>query len=221
VGASARAIKTMGFTSLRLVRPCDHLCDEAQMLAHGSVDVLKNAAVYPSLRDALHGIDLVIGTTAKKRMAKNDYYSCDAILECLVNKGNSVRNAGVVFGRERCGLSNTELQQCDILSTIPMKASYPSLNLSQTVMLYAYTLSPLALGRRKRQSVPGDAAEMRILLRSADLLMKAAGIKSLIHNRIMERIPLLGKNDIHLLLSVCNKLGESLPAGNDTVPHSH
>lgn len=210
VGAAARAIKTMGFKSLRLVNPCDHLSDKAQMLAHGSVDVLKKALVFPSLEEALHDCDLIIGTTAKQRMAKNDYHMCEELPDLIARKLKSVNKIAIVFGRESRGLNNQELKLCDILSTIPMKAKYPSLNLAQTVMLYAYTLSPLVLGKKGSQLKPGNTSQFRNLKKIVNRLMKSVKVKPLIHNRVMERLGLLGDNDIHLLHSVCNKLGENL-----------
>lgn len=210
VGAAARAVKTMGFKSLRLVNPCDHLADKAQMLAHGSVDILKKALVFPSLEEALYDCDFIIGTTAKQRMAKNDYHVISDIPDIIQRKSKSITNVAIVFGRESRGLNNRELKLCDILSTIPMKTKYPSLNLAQTVMLYAYTLSPLVLEGKKSEAKPADAMQFRNLKKIINRLMKSVNVKPLIHNRVMERLGFLGDNDIHLLHSVCNKLGEYL-----------
>lgn len=210
VGAAARAVKTMGFKSLRLVNPCDHLSDKAQMLAHGSVDILKKAALFSSLEKALYDCDFIIGTTAKQRMAKNDYHMISDIPDIIKRKSKSIANVALVFGRESRGLNNRELKLCDILSTIPMKTKYPSLNLAQTVMLYTYTLSPLVLVGKKSKAKPADAMQFRNLKKIINRLMKLVKVKPLIHNRVMERLGLLGNNDIHLLHSVCNKLGEYL-----------
>ncbi len=210
VGAAARAINTMGFNSLRLVKPCNYLADKAQMLAHGSVDILKKAQIFSSLKEALQDIDFIIGTTAKKRLAKADYYHCDEIADIIKRKSKSVNNTAIVFGRENKGLINTELRQCDILSYIPMKRSYPSLNLAQTVMLYAYSLSPLALGERKPPKKNTDPSQYRILKNTVIQLMKKTGVKMNIHNRIVERLGVLGDQDIHLLLSVCHMLSQEI-----------
>ncbi len=210
VGAAARAIKTMGFKSLRLVNPCDYLSDKAQMLAHGSVDILKKAAVYSSLAEALHDCDFIIGTTAKQRMAKNDYHCISDIPDIIRRKSNSITAVALVFGRESRGLNNRELKLCDILSSIPMKTQYPSLNLAQTVMLYAYTVSPVVPEVRKAKIKPADAMQFRNLKKTVNRLMKLVNVKPLIHNRIMERLGLLGNNDIHLLHSLCNRIDEQL-----------
>ena len=210
VGAAARAIKTMGFKSLRLVNPCDYLDDKAQMLAHGSVDILKKAPVFTSLKDALNDIDFVVGTTAKRRLAKNDYYTCPEIHDIIRRKWGTVSNVAIVFGRESKGLLNNEVKQCDILSSIPMKRKYPSINLAQSIMIYAYTLSPLVLEKPEIKSKKFEKSQMRVLKENVSRIMKEVGIKPNVFGRIMERLSVLGNGDIHLLHSLCNKLIEKI-----------
>ena len=65
VGAAARAMNTMGFSHMRLINPCNHLGDEARMLAHGSHHILENATVHKTFEEAVGDLDLVICTTAK------------------------------------------------------------------------------------------------------------------------------------------------------------
>ena len=144
-------------------------------------------------------------------MAKNDYHLISDIPDIIQRKSKSIANIAIVFGRESRGLNNKEINLCDILSSVPMKARYPSLNLAQTVMLYAYTLSPLVLEGRKSKTKPADAMQFRNLKKIVNRLMKSVKVKPLIHNRVMERLGLLGFNDIHLLYSVCNRLDEHLP----------
>ncbi len=208
IGASARAIKTMGFRFLRLVNPCDYLADKAQMLAHGSVDILKSARVFSSCKEALQDMDFIIGTTTKKRLAKNDYYLCSELPDLIAKKSGTVKNVAVMFGRESRGLNNTELRFCDNISYIPMKKAYPSLNLGQTVMLYAYSLSSLALNMPKRKPRGVDRSEFRILKQSAEHIMKAVKVKPLIYGRVLERMGKLGDDDIRFLLSMCNMLSK-------------
>ena len=115
-----------------------------------------------------------------------------------------------MFGRESRGLLNSEIAQCDIVSTIPLKTKYPSLNLAQSVMIYAYTLSHLTLGDPWRRKAPVDSAQLLVLKNKVILLMKAAGVKPNIFNRILERMGALGTGDVHLLHSLCRKLGEKI-----------
>jgi len=206
VGAAARALKTMGFVSLRLVNPCDYLCDKAKMLAHGSNDILTGAKLYPSLEHAVADMDLVIGTTAKNRLVKFDIYTPLQVRDIIKNKGDTIHHAAIVFGREDRGILSSELRFCDVLSTIPMKAKYPSLNLGQSVMLYACTLSPLSLPTPKTAKHETDTSQLRVLKHTAAEIMKLIGVKTTVANRIMERLATLGMQDIHLVHSVCARV---------------
>ncbi len=212
IGASARAIKTMGFSSLRLVKPCDHLDDQAQRLAHGSVEILKNATVYNDFKSALGDIDFIVGTTSKHRLLKADYYSCREILDLIVRKKTSIQKVAIVFGREDKGLLNNELKYCQIVSSIPMKNHHPSLNLSQSVMLYAYSLSPLSIRNYKKLPRKTDQLQFKSLIKRVDKIMENIGMdpESRIFNRIKERLGSLNEGDTHLIHSLCNMLNFKL-----------
>ncbi len=143
IGAAARAMKTMGFTELRLVDPADHLADEARMMAHGSHDILENSKVYPTYEAAVADVDFIVCTTAKKKSAKVDYIPSGRLQAFIAEKIPVTRRIGIVFGTEESGLPNSILQHANTGVTIPMATTYPSLNLSQSVMVIAYELSGL------------------------------------------------------------------------------
>lgn len=213
IGSAARAIKTMGFSKLRLINPCDHLSVEAKMLAHGSGEILESAEVFPGLETALADIDISIATTAKRRDARVEFHNNMDLPGILLAKGSSIQNVGIVFGREESGLSNDEIRLCDLASTIPLAKTYPSLNLGQAVMLYAYTLSeiqePGFPGRdiQKKKSIQEEPEFRTMMEKSKDLLRKIEADRSpALYNRILERIAMLGEDDIHLLLSVLGRL---------------
>ncbi len=208
VGAAARAIKTMGYSNLRLVNPCDHLSMEAKMLAHASGEILEEAEIFPRLEEALSDIDLSIATTAKIRDARVDFHANTELPEFIKAKGNSIRNVGIVFGREESGLSNDELRLCDIASTIPMVQTYPSLNLGQAVMLYAYTLSTSPERDKKLPEKSPNQNEFKTVMdRSKELLKRIEADRNpALYNRVLERIALLKEDDIHLLLSVLSRM---------------
>lgn len=206
VGAAARAIKTMGIHKLRLVNPqCDHLGERSRATAHGSTDILEAAVLFNSLAEAAEDLSLLIGTAAKKRNIREDRHSVADIPGILLAKGNAINKVGVVFGGEESGLSNREIDLCHLLSTIPMAASYPSLNLGQAVMVYAATLSKLTLNHaiKKQHTVTGD--ELRIVRAKALQVLADTEIPEhhIIHRRIMERLMLMGIDDIHLFHSFC------------------
>lgn len=210
VGAAARAIKTMGFSQLVLVNPCDYLSGPARWLAHGSNEILENALVFSSLNDALNNFDFVIGTSAKKRSVKYDYFPLPKLPELLMSKGKTVQNVAVVFGREESGLRNDELKLCDLVTTVPMKTIFPSLNLAQAVMLYAWELSKISSFENTDLSFKNEES-LRALLEKVHTILLETGFKeqSAIFPRFLERVGFLNEDDIHLLHSFCNKLLEN------------
>ena len=204
VGAAARAILTMGFKHLRLIDPCDHLGDEARMLAHASHDILEAALVFDNFEEAVADLDLVVCTTAKGRSAKHDYHSSRGIREQLEKKKDHLQNVGILFGTEESGLPNALILKSDMAMSIPMAVSYPSLNLAQAVMLTAYELSPL-----NQLDLPGTPLSKSgegwgTLKRQTSQLLNEAGIieGTPLYHRIMERMATLSSQDIPLFLSV-------------------
>ena len=143
IGAAARAMKTMGFTDLRIVDSTAHLEPAARWVAHGSGDILDNITTYATLADALHDISFTVATTARSR-AKFHYYATPAeLVPMLEEKSQWLEKAALVFEREDSGLTNEELELADVLTGAPMVADYPSLNLGQAVMVYCYQLASL------------------------------------------------------------------------------
>jgi tRNA/rRNA methyltransferase len=205
IGAAARALKTTGFTQIRLVNPCNHLADEAKWLAHGSNDILEAADVFASLKEALDGVDFAVGTTAKNRSAKADYYTPEAAKGLIFKKSGTISKIAIVFGREESGLTNGELRMCDIASSIPLFAPYPSINLAQSVMIYAYVFSTL---KQRINNEPGpeedaDTPTYSELRRSAGLLLRKLDIDKNInlYHRMLERLAATSADDARLLLS--------------------
>lgn len=141
IGSAARAIGTMGWSRLRLVNPCSHLQDRARWMATHSTAVLEGAQVFEELPQALSDLDFSVATTARNRKRHRDALSPRALAEALQEKSDSASGVALVFGPEDCGLSNSELALCDVVSAIPTSGSHASLNLAQAVMIYAYELS--------------------------------------------------------------------------------
>jgi len=211
VGAAARAMKTMGFSELRLVNPCDYLSVNARKLAHASNDILENASVYGTLEEALHDIDFAFATSARDRWIKLDIIDSHELPKFIEEKGDTINNVAVVFGREESGLTNHEINLCQRVTTIPLKTKYPSLNLAQSVMLYAYILSGITLNLN--DSAKTDTTQsFRALEKKVDAVMRAIdlGPDKLIYGRLMERISELGEQDIKLLHSITTELIQKL-----------
>ena len=206
IGAAARAINTMGFKELRLVKPADHLSNPAKWLAHGSVDILQDAQIFDQFKAAIEDLDFVIGTTAKRRSIRHDYYSPERAKALLQEKGNSIFKVGIVFGREESGLKNDELALCDIASSIPLNNPYPSINLAQSIMLYSYIFSSLHFEDKRQSSSPNDRLFVE-LKDEARSIMSEIGIQadSILFGRIMERLAVANEDDARLFLSFAKK----------------
>jgi tRNA/rRNA methyltransferase len=207
IGAAARAIKIMGFRHLYLVRPCYHLDKEAIKMAHGSTDILTSAGIFDSFQQAIKNIDFIIGTTAKKRTAHEEYLNCSELPDIIAKKGKMIDSTGIVFGREESGLTNNELKRCDVVTYIPMNSEYPSANLSQAVMVYAYILSKLLLKKKERKKDLKSEEGFRELKKRIMSILSDVGIDEnpTLYNRIMERLALIDEDDMHLLYSFTNK----------------
>ncbi|MBF0459275.1 MAG: RNA methyltransferase [Nitrospirae bacterium] len=142
IGASARAIKNMGFRNLVLVRPCGHLTDEAYRFAHGAADVLHGCAVYNNFNDALGDKAIVIGVS--RRFGNKRGLRLPVAEGAKYVLGMAALNkVAIVFGREDNGLLNEEISSCGMLLYIPADEAQPSLNLAQAVMVTAYEIARL------------------------------------------------------------------------------
>lgn len=215
IGAAARAIKVMGFHELWLVNPANHLADEARWLAHASGDILDNARIFSSLSQAAENTDFLIATSAKKRSTHQDYINGAHLKKVMAEKQPLIETLGIVFGREESGLTSAEMMLCDAASYLPMATTYPSLNLSQAVMLYAYLLQDI-----KEEKLPVASEEntegFRVMKNNIMETIRASGFseKHPILQRINERLSALSGKDMNLVHSVAARIREKLLRNN-------
>lgn len=149
VGATARALKTMGFAELWLVRPgrlADPSHEMARKMAVKSLDVLEGARVTATLDEALVGAELVLATTARRGMSL--VLDAREAARVAVRDANDGRSVAVVLGNEKTGLGRAELALAHERIRIPMAGDQPSLNLAQAVQILAYELTVSALEAR-------------------------------------------------------------------------
>lgn len=137
MGSAARAMKTMGLTQLVLVDPQALPDDNAMALAAGASDVLANARIVSTLDEAIADCGLVIGTSARSRTLSWPMLDPREAGEKAVVEGVK-HPVALVFGRERTGLTNDELQKCHYHVAIAANPEYSSLNLAMAVQTICY-----------------------------------------------------------------------------------
>ncbi len=208
VGAAARALKTMGFSQLRIVGSEAHREKPARILAHASNEILEQAQTFPDLHSALADVDFSIGTSAKDRHDRRYHLTPAQLRETIASKDKMLARIAVVFGCEESGLSNAELALCDTLSSIPLATDYPSLNLSQAVMLYAYELANL----ETETPLPAEVGEWRALkTRVANLVQQLDfAADSKLARWADERCASLAQDDVRFLHALLAQLEQKI-----------
>jgi TrmH family RNA methyltransferase len=155
IGAAARAMKTMGLSSLHLVTPKIFPNAEATAMASGADDLLQTAVVHDSLDSALEGCALVLGTSARLRSLPMPLLDARAASERAIAE-SAGHEVAILFGRESYGLTNEEMQRCQFLVNIPANPAYSSLNLAQAVQILGYELRVAAMGGAGVAQAPLD-----------------------------------------------------------------
>lgn len=149
MGSTARAMKTMGLSNLYLVNPLVQPDSHSIALSAGASDVIGNAKIVNTLDEALEGCELVIGTSARSRTLSWPMVEPRDCGEKAVSQSQRSPVA-IVFGRERVGLTNEELQKCQYHLYIPTNPEYGSLNLAMAVQLVSYEIRMAFLARQQK-----------------------------------------------------------------------
>ncbi len=155
IGAAARAIRVMGFADLVLVQPKQFPHAEATAMAAGADDVLAGTRVVATLADAIADCSVVFGTSARRRSLGWPEFDARGAAERAAAHDTA---AAFVFGRERSGLTNDELDQCQFMLHVPSADDYGSLNLAQAVQIVAYECR---MHTRGSDPPPGQAMPTR------------------------------------------------------------
>ena len=137
IGAVARAMRNMGIHDLALVNPAPVRREQADMMAVHARDVLDAMSTHASLRSAVGDCGLVVGTTCRSGLYRDNAVSPRMLGSRIASTAASNRVA-LVFGSEESGLTNDDLRICHQLITIPTDSSYTSLNIAQAVLLCCY-----------------------------------------------------------------------------------
>jgi len=218
IGAAARAIKTMGFSGLVLVDPQALETEggqaEARARASGALDVLQNAVVVDSLAGALEGCGLVLGASARRRrlsIPELDPAECAA----QVAGTAAVRPAAIVFGPERAGLTNAELDLCHGLVCIPSSPEYASLNLAMAVQVIAYELRRACCREQPEEPavIPARVEELELFYRHLERVLIGSGfLKPHNPRQLMRRLRRLfnrarmDENEVNIMRGILSAL---------------
>ncbi|OGI50615.1 MAG: tRNA (cytosine(32)/uridine(32)-2'-O)-methyltransferase TrmJ [Candidatus Muproteobacteria bacterium RIFCSPHIGHO2_12_FULL_60_33] len=192
VGATARAMKNMSLRSLYLVEPEKFPSPEATDRAVGADDVLQGAVICASLDEALKDCHLVIGTSARMRRIEWPTLDPAAGANRLV-QGAQHGPVAFLFGQERTGLLNSELDRCHFVVTIPADPSYSSLNLASAVQILAYEIYRAALAekletvREPREGRPASDADMQRFYQHLEEVLQQIGFLDPANPRFLMR----------------------------------
>ena len=138
IGSTARAMKTMGLSHLRLVSPKQAIDEQAVSLSAGAKDLLECAQIYTSFEESIADCQLVIGTSARLRHLQSSLIEPRACAELALKRAGQGKVA-IVFGRERVGLTNEELLKCHYHLNVPTNPEYGSLNLAMAEEFVLHT----------------------------------------------------------------------------------
>ncbi|MDE0036332.1 MAG: RNA methyltransferase [Gammaproteobacteria bacterium] len=141
IGGTARAMKTMGLADLAIVNPGRFPDPQAVWRAAGAVDVVDAARVFDRVDEAIADCGWVVGTSARSRRVPWPVATVEQFSEQLAREDLGGKPVAVLFGREDRGLSNEELEWCNLHVVIPANPEYPSLNLAMAVQVVCYEIS--------------------------------------------------------------------------------
>lgn len=148
IGSAARAMKVMGLSQMSLVSPECRVDAQAIALAAGASEIALNAEHYESLNAAVADCSLVLGCSARSRSLDWPLVTAHQGAQLLIQAIQAQEQpVALVFGRERTGLTNEELQQCHYHVNIPANPEYSSLNLAMAVQILCYEVRMASLNR--------------------------------------------------------------------------
>ncbi|MGD2113167.1 MAG: RNA methyltransferase [Gammaproteobacteria bacterium] len=223
IGATARAMKTMGLTRLCLVRPKLFPHAEATARASGADDVLAAARVCATLEEATQDCRLVVGASARTRSIPCPVIGPDECARRACAASAQGSGVAILFGCEQSGLSNAEIDRCQYLVRIPTNPDYGSLNLAAAVQIIAYEiLVAQAAGVNAVASpehAPVNAGEMeRFYTHLEQVLIELAFLDPANPRQLMRRLRRLynrtrpDENEINILRGILTATQQALKA---------
>ncbi len=161
IGAAARAMKTMGLHHLYLINPRHFPDPQASAMAAGADDVLQNAVVCGSIDEALEGVVLTVGMTARLRDISCEVMSPRDAMPQVVQQA-AVQSVALLFGTEMSGLTNEEVSRSQVLVNIPANPEFSSLNLAAAVQVISYEMGVAAESYQPAAQLAQPAAHQQV-----------------------------------------------------------
>ena len=140
IGSVARAMKTMGLARLSLVNPRVFPSGDANALSGNAIDVLENAQIYSSIREAIKDSTFVYATSSRDRSIQWPITDAANAAKDIHNETTNNKEVSIIFGKEDRGLTNDELECANRLIEIPANPEYPVLNLAMSVQIITYEI---------------------------------------------------------------------------------
>ena len=151
IGSVARAMKTMGLKRLSLVNPRVFPSGEANALAGNATDVLDNAKIFTSIKDAIDQSTFVYATSSRDRSIQWPLMDAETAAKDICNEVNSNKEISIIFGKEDRGLTNDELELANKLIEIPANPEYPVLNLAMSAQIISYEILKASSVNQKKE----------------------------------------------------------------------
>jgi tRNA/rRNA methyltransferase/tRNA (cytidine32/uridine32-2'-O)-methyltransferase len=193
IGATVRAMKNMGVSDLRLVRPCDYTAHRITGIAHGTADLVERIRHFDTLDEALADCVRVAGFTARRRAAKRPIVDAREAAPALITSAGE-GTVALLFGREDHGLPNDALDRAHVVVTIST-TTHASLNLAQAVLLALYELHQVAadatrtLAPPRRDAPPATSSDYELMFADAERALEAIQFfKTRQHENIMRTV---------------------------------
>jgi tRNA/rRNA methyltransferase len=196
IGSIARAMKNMGQTELAIVGKARTRSFWARAMAVHGRDILENAKCYDTLRQAIADCTLVVGTTCRSGLYRRHSRTPRELAAAIVAAARNGKVA-LIFGPEDHGLSNKDLEHCQLLMTIPTHPDYQSLNVAQAAVICLYELYLAAAAPIEDSGIQRALAEdvERLFDRMRTVLLKIGFLDS--------------ENPDHMLLAFRRILGRA------------
>lgn len=178
LGNALRAMKNTGLSRVFLSAPQTHDFERARVLATDAIDLLPRMRVFPALPEAIAHGTLVAGTTSRQNPGHRTSLWLDEFIDLAERETDAGGEVVIVFGNERRGLSNRELDVCHLAVNIPTAPEKSSINLAQSVMIISH-----ALFSRSRRPVPERDGRQRADVVANDFPLATAGMLQAFYDR--------------------------------------